>query len=177
MGKKRPWHRCLGVLLILATAIPLSATHAGGFARRPTRILDQSLQPDGALVGQVLGHDGQPFAGLTVRLHDTDGRVTNTLTDTAGRFQFPMTHGGVFAVEAAGAFQYRRVWVFQTAPPAAHRGPLQIRVASDQPNVVRGQGGDPADGTWMTPYHGTWIAFGLLVGGIVLITNDSDDAS
>ncbi len=174
MGKKRRWHGCLGVLLILASGMPLHASKPDRFVGKPARFMDQSLQPDGALVGQVLGQDRQPLVGLTVRLHDMTGQVTETLTDASGQFRFLRTRGGVFAIEAAGVVQYRRVWVFQTAPPAAHRGPLQFEVSSVQPNVIRGQGGDSTD-SWLTPYHGTWIAFGLLVGVIVLITRD--DAS
>lgn len=170
----RRYRRCLGVLLILASAMPLNAAQLGGVPLSHTKILDQSLQQDGALVGQAIGHDGQPVVGLTVRLHDTNGQVAVTFTDADGRFKFSVTRGGLFAVEAADVIQYRRLWVHQTAPPAVDQGPLQIQVAADPSTVVRGQGGHPPHHAWLTPYRGSWIMLGVMAGAIAAVSSDSD---
>jgi hypothetical protein len=178
------WQRAISVLLSAVLAIPFQAAAGAESVRHSIApISDQALDVGGALSGRVVDTEGTPLSGVRVKLRFNRELVAEATTDAAGQFELQSLRGGVHTIEAAGTVRVLRLWTHDAAPPAAYHEALTLAVSLTRLPAVRGQSPDTTvvpvsgQGSWLTPYTGAWIALGALVGLVVAVNSDDDDAS
>jgi hypothetical protein len=144
----------------LTLPLPASAAHPAPLA--PARKTSQSstatdvaLQAGGLLRGQIVDAQGSPMANAAVSLQFEGRAVAAARTTPQGYFAVSGLRGGTFQVTAAGGSGVYRLWVENSAPPAASAS-LLIVAGSD---AARGQ--DPSWGS------GPSLVMLGVMGGIV----------
>jgi hypothetical protein len=110
---------------------------------------DVELREGGMLVGQVVDAQGVPQPNKPVAiLYDGRHEVARTTTDENGVFAAQGLRGGQYQIVTADGTGYYRMWMNDTAPPAATDS---LVLVADQ-SVVRGQ--------WEMPgaqYGASWL--------------------
>lgn len=104
-------------------------------SRPAVTVQDIALGHGGTLSGQVVDAQGHALAATAVSIRQNGAELLQTNTDRDGKFAVSGLRGGMYQVvsgEGAGNF---RLWVEDTAPPAAQ--PSALIVA--QQDLVRGQ--------------------------------------
>jgi len=145
-------------------APPESRAGAGA----PAGIVDVRLDEQGAIHGRLLDVSGNGLADRPVVLQHVGGAVSQTQTDSAGRFLLPRVNGGVHQLATGHGTLTCRIWTHAAAPPSATD---QLTVVADQ-QVVRGQ----------QPFHAIFtnpLFIGLVIAAAVAIPiavhNSQDD--
>lgn len=114
------------------------------------RTLDVALTQNRMLSGQVVDAQNAPQAGLPVSLRAEGKVIAQVTTDEQGRFQTPISRGGVYVVSAGGAERVVRTWTEETAPPSAAHGLLMV-----------------ADGQAVRGQPGSWLRQNIIPVGLV----------
>ena len=161
---------CLGILLpppVFADSprVPQSST-SREVTTRP--VGDVALSDGGVLVGQVVSEEGVPHANTPVRLQLNGAEVAAALTDANGMFSVSDLQGGVYLIITPHTFGIYRLWVDNTAPPAAKQGVLLVTGG----NVVRGQDEEEAPGLLSNPL--VWAAIVVAVATPIAVSELSD---
>ena len=133
-------------------------------------VADVALGAQGVLVGHVVDEQGRPLDGASVQVAFGGTVVAQTVADQNGRFAVQGLRGGQHRILAGKTQQIVRLWVAQTAPPAAKNSALIVNT----PNVVRGQLGA------LGGLGGVGAVAGIAAGTVGLVTgiqaqNDADD--
>jgi hypothetical protein len=161
---------CSIVLLPLQQILAANPQLGAESSSSPRLIRDVALQPGGVLSGQVLDSDGNPCAGLAVRIVRAGGGqelAAGTQTTADGRFTFSELSGGVYRVETPVGVEMCRLWAPDTAPPSAV--PAVLLVAGQ--DAVRGNLGQIGWLGW------TLIGLGVAAAIAIPLALDDDDAS
>ena len=161
----------LHCLAVACSALALFAIQSAAGAAEPTpaaaAISDVRLA-DGLLRGQVVNAASAPSAQAAVTITSGNRVVARVVTDERGRFQAPVTRGGVFLVSAAGDERVVRTWTAQAAPPAARDGVLLVSEGA----AVRGQ-----TGAWTVRNLAPIGLVGGAAAAIVVVATDDDEHS
>lgn len=150
------------VLLAVVLASPQVAR-----AGAPT-VIDIELQKGGRFHGLLVTRSGAVQAGALVVMSQRGSPVAATTTNDAGGFFFRGLRGGVYRLESRTSRAVCRLWVPNTAPPAAKES---VMLVAGSP-VTRAQSLDNT-----TPAIQGVIAGGLLTAGTYWIIDRSDNDS
>ena len=133
-------------------------------------VTDVALGAQGVLVGHVVDEQGRALDGATVQVSFGAAVVARTVADQNGRFAVQGLRRGQHRILAGKTEQIVRLWVAQTAPPAARNSALIVNGQS----VVRGQFGG------LGGLSGVGAVAGIAAGAVGVTTaisaqNDADD--
>lgn len=125
------WLACSGMLLPGFVFAEPGESDSSHFTQ------DVALNAAGELRGQVVNRGAVALADVELTLvSDIDGMKLKATTDAEGKFAFANVRGSVCEI-SSGAFKQKcRVWVVNTAPPAASKGLL---IVAEKTQVQRGQ--------------------------------------
>jgi len=154
----------------LATAVLLTAVLGSqqvSPAGAPT-VIDIALQEGGRFHGLLVTRSGAVQAGALVVISQRGRPVAATKTNEAGKFFFRGLRGGVYRLESKTSRTLCRLWVPNTAPPAARESAMVVAGSS----VTRAQSLDNT-----TPAIQGAIAGGLITAGTYWIIDRNDNDS
>lgn len=151
------------------------------FAAQPTPpSQDVALRPGGLVIGQVMTPQGVAQPATIVSIQHDQYEVVRTTTDENGMFAAQGLRGGTYQIVTEQSQGVYRLWAPETAPPAAH----EAAVVVTNPDIVRGQWGQPGFGygygwlDWMRAHP--YLTAGIIASAIaipVALAADSDDHS
>ena len=124
------------VAVTLSCSMLLSGTVMAGESAVNTAAqgMDLALAEGGVLSGAVVTAEGQPIAGVPVRVYFDRQAIAQTVTDESGRYAITGLRGGVHQVAVAQQVSVVRLWNAKTAPQNARHGLVTL---ADE-TIVRG---------------------------------------
>ncbi len=129
------WAACAG---LLCPSVLLGETTRDSSVGPRINVHDVSLSANNVLAGRVVNAQGQALNNVSVRISSGDNVLTAT-TDGNGNFQTTGLKGGLYQVSCQQSRGLYRLWVTNTAPPAASQGLLLVQPESP---IFRGQCAD-----------------------------------
>jgi hypothetical protein len=138
-----------------------------------------ALNPDGDLLGAIVDQNGSPVAGALVVIGQGGRLLAERTTDAAGRFRFRAVQPGIYQVVSQAKAQSYQLFPAERAAPGAlkgviHKMPLDVvrgqQYAECEQRTVRQRVCDAL----MNP---ALLVVGVIVGGIVFVALNDDDAS
>lgn len=128
---------CFGIVLpvnVLNAAADQTVQDNTGPAQT-LNIGDVALGDQGLLLGRAVDQQGHALDGAAVQVYFGNSKVAKVVADQNGHFAVQGLRGGVHRIVAGQSQQVVRLWVANTAPPAAQQTALVV----ETDNVVRGQ--------------------------------------
>ncbi len=162
------------VIMIAPPVLSAASPQAEARSQSAAAVLDIELGPGGILAGLTVDQQGQPLKGNVVVLAQDGKVVAKTLSDDHGQFRFEQLRGGVYGLETGQVGQLCRLWMQNTAPPAAKS---RLLVVADG-QIARGQSVPSRVYNW---FEGKpFIGYALVATAItvpIVVANDSDSGS
>jgi len=128
---------CFGIVLPV-NLLNAAADQTVADSTAPAQVLnvgDVALGDQGLLLGRAVDQQGQALDGAAVQVFFENSQVAQAMTDQNGNFAVQGLRGGVHRIVAGQSEQVVRLWVANTAPPAAQQSALVV----ETDNLVRGQ--------------------------------------
>jgi hypothetical protein len=158
----------------LGLVLPSSALAAA--PAETAAVTDIALRPGGVLLGQVVDRQGQAKAGSPVAIELAGKEVVRTTTDENGVFAAKGLRGGVYQIKTSEGTSACRLWVAETAPPAARPAALVV----SGKDVIRAQFGPMhAWKEWVKahPYITAGTVVAAIATPLALVDDDWDSGS